>query len=64
MAKSGSDHYFEHCRNVISLCKLMSQKLNKLLRRKEKKKKKKKKKKREKKRREKIIIIKNALYFN
>ena len=34
MAKNGSDHYFEHCPNFISLCKLIwsiSQKLNKLL---------------------------------
>ena len=31
MAKNGSDHYFERCRDVISLCKLISQKLNKIL---------------------------------
>ena len=60
MAKSGSDHYFEHCCNVISLCKLMSQKLNKLLKRKERKKEKKKERERKKKKKKK----KNALYFN
>ena len=31
MAKNGSDHYFEHCPNCVSLCKLISQNLNKLL---------------------------------